>query len=396
MATNFPSSLDDSTTIPAESASTKLSTNHVTAHQNIQDAIEAIEAKVGVDGSAVTTSHDYKLSEVTSTDKAVGKTATQTLTNKTLTSPIINLGSDAEGDTYYRNSSGAFVRLPRGTDNYILKMNGNVPNWEAETVITNASTTAAGIVELATAAQITAGTATGGTGAALVVTPDALASSTPVFNGSGLTNIPKYVVNTDLSDSYYTFQIPIQPSSGSAIPGWTVAGGFSGASGGAGYARLFDAGSTITVSNPLPGTSSTSTYAYNKIIRIKTRIRFEDTSDRKGFGMCTSGGDIHTAQTDVTNGEIRFALNGASIYAQNANGSTATSTDITSGITVTNWNTYEIVFTPGVDAKFYINGSLKATHTTNLPSSGAGLIAFGSNTNGRAINIIHPVVSIEI
>lgn len=51
--------------------------------------INAVEAKIGVDGSAVTTSHDYKLSEVTSSDKAVGKTATQTLSNKTLTSPGI-------------------------------------------------------------------------------------------------------------------------------------------------------------------------------------------------------------------------------------------------------------------------------------------------------------------
>lgn len=51
--------------------------------------LNAVEAKLGVDGSAVTTSHDYKLGEVTSTDKAVGKAATQTLTNKTLTSPTL-------------------------------------------------------------------------------------------------------------------------------------------------------------------------------------------------------------------------------------------------------------------------------------------------------------------
>lgn len=196
MSTNFPTSLDTSTTIPAEGASTPLATNHVTAHQNIQDAIEAIEAKVGADSSVVTTSHDYKLSEVTSTDKAVGKTASQTLTNKTLGSgTAISLGSDAEGDTYYRNSSGVLVRLARGTDNYILKMNGNVPNWEAESVTSNASTTTAGIVELATDSEVTSGTSTGGSGAPLVVTPDGLASSTPVFNGSGLTNIPRWLTS---------------------------------------------------------------------------------------------------------------------------------------------------------------------------------------------------------
>ncbi len=62
---------------------------HDRQHSDANDAIEALEAKVGVNSSAVTTSHDYKLGEVTSTDKAVGKTASQTLTNKTLTTPTI-------------------------------------------------------------------------------------------------------------------------------------------------------------------------------------------------------------------------------------------------------------------------------------------------------------------
>lgn len=203
MATNFPISVDTSTTLPAEGTTTPLSTNHVTAHQNIQDALEAVEAKVGVDSSAVTTSHDYKLGEVTGSDKAVGKTATQTLENKTLgTGTAIDLGSDAEGDIYYRNSSGDLARLARGTDNYILKMNGNVPNWETESAVVDASTTVKGVVEAATSSEVTAGTATGGTGAVLVVTPDALAGSTPVFNGSGLTGTTK-LLNTVTTDVTY-------------------------------------------------------------------------------------------------------------------------------------------------------------------------------------------------
>ena len=56
--------------------------------------------------------------------------STSTLTNKTLTAPVINIGSDAEGDIYYRTSGGAFTRLARGSDNQTLMMNGNVPNWE--------------------------------------------------------------------------------------------------------------------------------------------------------------------------------------------------------------------------------------------------------------------------
>lgn len=218
MSTNFPTSLDTSTTIPAEGASTPLATNHVTAHQNIQDAIEAIEAKVGADSSIVTTSHDYKLSEVTSTDKAVGKTASQTLTNKTLGSgTAISLGSDAEGDTYYRNSSGVLVRLARGTDNYILKMNGNVPNWEAESVTSNASTTTAGIVELATASEINSGTATGGSGAPLVITPDNFASS---VYANAVQVLSKSYSNTTVSNTV----------SETTLFSYTIAGGTLGTS----------------------------------------------------------------------------------------------------------------------------------------------------------------------
>lgn len=191
---NFPTSLDTSTTIPAEGASTPLSTNHVTAHQNIQDAIEVIEAKIGVDSSAVTTSHDYKLSGVTGSDKALKSgTSTQSVTGLTLVTPKITVGSDAVGDLHYvSNVDGTLSRLAKGTDNQILKMNGTALNWEAETVVVAATEAVEGISRLATAAQITAGTASEAS-YPLVVTPDQLALSTPVFDGSGLTAISKLV-----------------------------------------------------------------------------------------------------------------------------------------------------------------------------------------------------------
>jgi len=96
MSINYPNSID---TLLNPIGTDKVSNAvagliHSTQHSNANDAIEALEAKVGVDGSAVTTSHDYKLSEVTSTDKAVGKIATQTLTNKTLVRPKITTSID--------------------------------------------------------------------------------------------------------------------------------------------------------------------------------------------------------------------------------------------------------------------------------------------------------------
>ena len=88
MAVQFPTNLDDFTN-PATS-DTLDSPSHAGQHTDANDAIEALEAKVGKNSSAVTTSHDYKLSGVTGTDKAVSKTGTEVLTNKTLTTPVIN------------------------------------------------------------------------------------------------------------------------------------------------------------------------------------------------------------------------------------------------------------------------------------------------------------------
>lgn len=87
MATNFPTSLD---VLPNPTSTSKVNNatydlKHSVQHGNVNDAVEALEAKVGINGSTVTTSHDYKLSGVTGADKAVSLTGTETLTNKSLT-----------------------------------------------------------------------------------------------------------------------------------------------------------------------------------------------------------------------------------------------------------------------------------------------------------------------
>jgi hypothetical protein len=49
----------------------------------------------------------------------------------TLTSPIINVTSDAQGDLYYRDGAGNFARLPIGTAEQVLKVNSGAtaPEW---------------------------------------------------------------------------------------------------------------------------------------------------------------------------------------------------------------------------------------------------------------------------
>lgn len=479
---NYPTSLDTFTnptgTDLLENSNTAL--DHDTQHADANDAIEALQAKVGANNSAVTTSHDYKLSEVTATDKAVGKTATQTLSNKTLTSPVINVTSDATGDMYYRNSGGNFTRLPLGASGTIISSNGTTPEWIANPGASDASTTVKGVVELATYTETIARTTTGGTGARLVVTPDNLTTvltydyqadsvgtdsyaitCTPAptayttgmrftfragtantgacslnVNGLGAKTIKKtsnsdmetgdilanqivevvydgtnfqlvstpsssspLTINTNVDASYQTYVIPIVTTSTSSLQGWTTSGGISVTNpvpAGTQQVTASDTGGGAFTASTLIAGATSDNYAYSdsKIIRVKFRVKLGDTSDRKGWGFALTAADIHTAQTDTTNGEIRFVANGTSLFAQNANG-TATATDISSGITLTQWNTYEIIYNVGTNILFYVNGTLRATHTTNMPTTGTPRLCYGANTNNRAVSFMPPIVSVQ-
>jgi len=51
-------------------------------------------------------------------------------TGAVIADATMTLGSDADGDMYYR-ASNVLTRLAKGSDNDTLMMNGNVPNWEA-------------------------------------------------------------------------------------------------------------------------------------------------------------------------------------------------------------------------------------------------------------------------
>ena len=95
MAINFPTSLD---TLINPSATDQVATvSHADQHANANDAIEALEAKVGANGSAVTTSHDYKLSGVATGDKAVSLTGSQVITNKEIQGALLTASKIANG-----------------------------------------------------------------------------------------------------------------------------------------------------------------------------------------------------------------------------------------------------------------------------------------------------------
>lgn len=59
MATSYPSSLDTFTNPQSTDLLSAAGVSHASQHANVNDAVEALEAKVGANSSAVTSSHDY-------------------------------------------------------------------------------------------------------------------------------------------------------------------------------------------------------------------------------------------------------------------------------------------------------------------------------------------------
>lgn len=90
MAASYPTSLKSFTTIDCN---TNMNTSGKTGPDivtELQEEVAAMQTKIGVDSSAVNTSHDYKLSGVATGDKAMSLTGSETGTNKTFTNVILN------------------------------------------------------------------------------------------------------------------------------------------------------------------------------------------------------------------------------------------------------------------------------------------------------------------
>ena len=64
MAINYPTSLDNFTNPQPSDALDSVAAPHATQHSDLNDAVEALQSKVGADSSAVTSSHDYKIASL--------------------------------------------------------------------------------------------------------------------------------------------------------------------------------------------------------------------------------------------------------------------------------------------------------------------------------------------
>jgi len=189
-------------------------------------------------------------------------------------------------------------------------------------------------------------------------------------------------------------------SSATEFIGWdNTSVNVGGVQGGAGFYNL-NFGSNSTIQADIPGALGNDIYsaADNKDIRIKWRCRVDTAPSAGqiiGFGITDPASNIYGLQTAVGN-SIRFAINGNSVYAVNGDSVGNTNTDLTSVVTETLWNVYEIVFNPGVDARFYVNGILRATHTTNLPTGDVSLFAIGASEISTELEFSPITFSIQL
>ena len=179
MANTYPTTLNSYAT--GVSSSTLAEAGHADAHN-------ALEAKVGADGSAVTTSHDYKLSGVTGSDKSASLAGVENLTNKTITSPTLvtpALGTPTSG--VMTNVTGTAAGLTAGSAT------------TASTVTTNANLTGP-ITSSGNATSIASQT---GTGTKFVVdTSPTLV--TPVLGVATATSINKLTLTQPATSAVLT------------------------------------------------------------------------------------------------------------------------------------------------------------------------------------------------
>lgn len=230
--------------------------------------INNLEAKVGIDASAVTTSHDYKLGEVTSSDKAVGKTATQTLTNKTLTtptltSPVLNTGVSGtailDEDTMSSNSDTKLA-TQQSIKAYV-DAQANSSGWTASSdTWTYASATTFTIAGVDRTTTFTKGTRLKFTNSTLkyaVVAGSSFSTDTTV---TILTTTDYVIANDAISSPYYSYQVSPQgyPTWFNITPTTSNVGGFSSI---AGYIWKWKVeGSGCTMAFHIQGTSNSASF----------------------------------------------------------------------------------------------------------------------------------------
>jgi len=253
---------------------------------------------------------------------AVGTSDTQTLTNKTLTSPVINVGSDATGDLYYRSSGGAFSRLAVGSNGQVLTLASGLPSWATpvglvdwtEAVSTsspNASTPVVSFTATNAATNVDVAIRAKGVGSLLAQVPD---SSTTGGNKRGQSAVDWQMARGAATAVASGLESTIGGgnSNRAASTGSTVAGGYTNLVTAGSYATI-GGGTTNTASGQsatIGGGSSNSATAQNATV-----VGGDSNTASETYATVT-GGQSNTADGNYSQASGRYATTRAIYGAQ--------------------------------------------------------------------------------
>lgn len=149
------------------------------------------------------------------------------------------------------------------------------------------------------------------------------------------------------------------------------------------------------------GTSATIQFDNTNILILDWWAKLPATSTGDiNMGFANNSAVYNRVYNSSTNGFVGFSMRGSTgvIYAtisKNAVG--VTNTDVSSGITNTNWNNFRIEFDISNNALFYINGVLKATLSGANLTTSANNILFGFGRSDSADFVLTaPTLSLQM
>lgn len=310
MSTNFPSNLDALTN---PTSTDKVATvDHAAQHANANDAIEALQAKVGVDSSAVTSSLDY----IVKNSSSVSPGHKHVLNDNT---DVDTTGAQDGDSLKYVASTGKFE-----------------PN---ATSTPDASTTVAGKVEIATDAEVEAGTGTGGSGAKLVVAADSthLPNDNEMAALAGTSGTPsvsnKYVTNDDVASAATASKIARRNATGDVTVPSTPSAGTDATSKTYVDAKTGHANNVTTYD--ISTASGTQTIAHGlgvtpNFVRLDSLYRSSGSYRSKSFG--SYNGTTNTCIYDYSDNASAFGSGSTTSYAIRVLGATTPASNYQTGV----------------------------------------------------------------
>lgn len=227
------------------------------------------------------------------------------------------------------------------------------------------------------------------------------ATSTDALINGGETTLHSHAydlfagITSDTAKTYRNYQIPFSTNAYTSGNGTAT---LYNTGNSLGWAASSDAGNEYIITERVYRDKNAFTFGLKNLI-TEFELSVDATTDEQAGWGFTEGTAPFSDYDDASDDAACFTVGAdGKLYAHTstgAGGAAHTETEIT-GITLTNPNTYRIEFIKATSAKFYVNGVLKATHTTNLPNGNNVKWGFGSGGNGINIDsAIAPWFAIE-